>query len=88
MKLGRGAGDPARHLPAVDPIGEEGKRLGLVVAQLQFGLGVVDRAAVDPRRRAGLESAQLEAEPQQSAGSARRWSARPCVRRAMVESPT
>ena len=70
VKLRRGAGDPAGDLLAVDSIGEEGERLGPFIARLSFGLGIVDRAAVDPRRRAGLKAAQLEAEARESQAQA------------------
>jgi len=56
VKLRRRASDPAWKLPAVDSLGEKRKRLGRFVAKLLLDPGVVDRAAVDPRRRAGLET--------------------------------
>ena len=63
MDLRRGVGDPAGDLLAVDSVVEKRERLGLVVAGLKLGFGIVDRAAVEPRRRAGLEAAQFEAQP-------------------------
>ena len=57
-----GESDPARELRLIEVIREKRKRLRLIVAGLQFGPTVVDRAAVEPRRRAGFEAAQLEAE--------------------------
>ena len=68
---GVGVRDPARDLLQVDPVGEEGKRLGHLVAGLDLGLVEVDGPPVQARRRAGLESRQREAEPLQSLAEAR-----------------
>ncbi len=55
-------GDPARNLRRRERIGEERKRLRIIVARLKFGLRIVDRAAVEPGRCARLEPPQFEAE--------------------------
>ena len=60
-----GVRDPAGQLLDVEPIGEKRERLGPVVARLQFDAVVVDRAAVEPRRRAGLEPLESKAQPRQ-----------------------
>ena len=58
--------------PTGVPVGEERKWLRLVVAGLQLGVRVVDGAAIEPRRRAGLETCQSEAEPRECAADAGR----------------
>ena len=57
-----GVGDPAGNLLAIDPLGEEGERFGLLVAGLDFGLRIVDRAAVEPGGGSGLETFDLESQ--------------------------
>ena len=49
----------------VDPLGQRRERLGRLVAGLHLEPRPVDRAAVEPRRRAGLEPAERKAEPLQ-----------------------
>ncbi len=55
---GVGVGDPARHLARMlRGIAHEGKHRHRVVARLHLHYRVVDAAAVEARRRAGLEAA-------------------------------
>ncbi len=58
----RGAGDAALDLRRFDARGEHRERLGRLVARLHLDGSPVDRGAVEPRRRAGLEPAEREAE--------------------------
>ena len=51
-------GDVADDLRRRDPIGQEREGRRRVVAGLRLEPGPVDRAAVEPRRRAGLQPAQ------------------------------
>ena len=53
-----GLGDVADDLRRRDPPGQERERHRRVVAMLDFEPGPVDRPAVEPRRRAGLEPPQ------------------------------
>ncbi len=52
----------------LDPFGQERERHWLVVAGLKLEPVEIDRPAVQARRRAGLESLELEAEAAQAAG--------------------
>ena len=58
-----GVRDPAGQLFRVELVGQKTERLRIVVAGLQLALAVIDRAAIQPPRRAGFEACQLEAEP-------------------------
>ena len=60
-RFGR-AGDAAFDLRVVDARGQHRERLGRIVARLHLERRPVDRLAVEPRRRAGLEAAEREAE--------------------------
>ena len=53
-----GRGDPAVDLRVGDPLGQERERHRRVVAGLHLQARPVDRAAVEARRRAGLEPAE------------------------------
>ncbi len=66
--FGRGIPQVAGNLLLLQPVRQEGERDDPLVAGLLLELGEVDGAAVDARRRAGLEPAQREAEPLQRAG--------------------
>ena len=57
------AGDAALDLRRLDALGEHRERLRRLVAGLHLDRGPVDRRAVEPRRRAGLQPAEREAEP-------------------------
>lgn len=57
-----GVSDMTGELFDVQSTGEERERLRWVVSRLQLGLGIVDRRAVQPWRRAGLESSGFESE--------------------------
>ena len=57
----RGPGDAALDLRRRDPVGHDRKRLRRIVAGLHFDRGPVDRGAIEPRRRAGLEPAERKA---------------------------
>ena len=54
----RGAGDAALDLRRRDPVGHGRKRLGRIVARLHFHRTPIDRRAIEPRRRSGLETTQ------------------------------
>ena len=71
--VGRRSGrrDMTGDLRRGDPVGQIGERPGRVVAVLPLERAIVDRATVEPRRRAGLQSAQLEAQPIQRPGQRR-----------------
>ena len=56
-RLGR-AGDAALDLRSFDPLGQRRKRLRRLVAGLHLQARPVDGAAVEPRRRAGLQPAE------------------------------
>ena len=62
MGLGRRARDTARDLRVLDPVGQGRERLRRFVARLHLECRPVDRSAVEARRRAGLQSAEREAE--------------------------
>ena len=55
-------GDVADDLRRRDPVGQERERRRRVVAGLHVEPGPVDRPAVEPRRRAGLEPPERKAE--------------------------
>ena len=57
----RRAGDTALDLRRGDPLGHHRERLRRIVAGLHLDRGPIDRGAVEPRRRAGLQSPELEA---------------------------
>ncbi len=59
-RVGR-AGDAALDLRVVDALGQDGERLRRLVAGLHLERGPVDGAAVEPRRRSGLEPAERKA---------------------------
>ena len=61
--------DPAGQLLDAKLAGQERKRLRIVVARLLLRLRIIDRAAVQPRRRAGLEPRNLEAQAGRAPGS-------------------
>ena len=65
QRVGRlvGARDVARHLRVGDPVGQERERPGRHVAVLDHQGLPVDGAAVEPRRRAGLEPTEAETRP-------------------------
>ena len=64
VRLRRGPGDVAGHLRIVvrDALGAEAERGGIGVAGLHLKARPVDGAAVEARRRAGLEAASAQAE--------------------------
>ena len=70
-RRGRG-GDAAGDLRRGDAVGQIGERNRRVVARLHLQAGPVDRAAVEPRRRPGLETTEREAEPAQGGREAER----------------
>ena len=59
----RRPGDPALDLRRRDPVGHDRKRLRRIVAGLHFDRGPVDGRAIEPRRRAGLQSSERKAGP-------------------------
>ena len=63
---GRGRRDMAGHLRRGDLVRQVGKGSRRVVAVLLFERGIVDRATVEPGRRARLETPQLESQAMQS----------------------
>jgi hypothetical protein len=67
------AGDPAFDLRRRDPVRHEGERHRLAVSRLVLDAGPIDRAAIQPRRRARLETTQRQAEPGEGAREAERW---------------
>src|SRR5262249_6156403 len=60
-----GAGDAALDLGIVDALGQHRERLRRLIAWLHLHRGPVDGAAVEPRRRSGLEPSQRKSEPLQ-----------------------
>ena len=66
MHLGRRVGEPAAELAVRKPIRHVGKRERLRIARLLLQPAVVDRAAVDARRRSRLEPSALKAQPLQT----------------------
>ena len=58
-----GAGDAALDLAVLDALGQRRERLRRLVAGLHLDARPVDGAAVEPRRRAGLEPAERKSEP-------------------------
>ena len=70
-RLGR-AGDGASDLRRRDFVGEKGERRRRLVAGLRFKTRPGDGAAIETRRRAGLEPAQTKAVARQSLGEADR----------------
>src|SRR5579864_4567374 len=60
--VGRGcrSGNAALDLWRRDPVGQGRERLRWIIAGLHLDGGPVDRGAVEPRRRTGLEPAELE----------------------------
>ena len=62
MRFRRGVGDVAGHLRLGDAAGAEAERRGIGVAGLRLKARQVDGAAIEARRRAGLEAAVAEAE--------------------------
>ena len=65
--------DVALDLRPVDLLGQERERRGLGIAGLRLELRPVDGAAVQPRRRAGLQARPLQAQgPQLIAQQLRR----------------
>src|SRR6516162_3695056 len=69
-----GAGDAALDLRIGDAVSQRRERLRRLVSWLHFDPAPVDRAPVEPRRRAGLESPESEAEPRQRCRQADRRS--------------
>ena len=57
-----GVADVALDLGAINPAGQERERRGVGVAGLRLEMGPVDGAAVQARRRAGLEPGPVQAE--------------------------
>ncbi len=72
MGTGGRAGDVALNLAGGDPAGEKREGLGRIVAGLRLETRPIDGAAVEPRRRSGLETAQAESKPLQGLGKAKR----------------
>ena len=60
MHLGGGMGDVAGKLRRRDRVGEVGERRWRIVAVLNLKPLPVDGAAVEPRRRSGLEPAEAK----------------------------
>ena len=60
-----GAGDAALDLGLLDALGQRRERLRRLVAGLHLDRGPVDGAAVEPRRRAGLEATERKPDPLQ-----------------------
>ena len=58
----RRPGDAALDLRRRDPVGHDRERLRRVVAGLHFNRGPVDGRAIEPRRRAGLQSSERKAD--------------------------
>ena len=70
---GRGVGDPARALLGMHRrIAHEGKHRRRIVARLLLGLTVIDGAAVDARRCAGLQPANRQIQFAQAGGQRHR----------------
>ncbi len=59
----RRPGDPALDLRRRDPVGHDRERLRRIVAGLHFDRRPVDGRAIEPRRRAGLQSSERKADP-------------------------
>ena len=55
--------DPTLDLRGRDPVGHDRERLRRIVARLHFNSGPVDCRAIEPRRRAGLQSSERKADP-------------------------
>ncbi len=68
----RRRGDRAVELRVGDPRRQRRERLGRIVARLPREAPVVDRAAIQPRRRAGLQTAEREARPREALREAHR----------------
>src|SRR5690606_3662310 len=66
----RGPGDAAVDLRRGDGVGQGRERYGRVVRRLRFQAVPVDGAAVEARRRAGLQAAKGEAQPPEGEGQA------------------
>ena len=62
-----GIGDPAGKLLALQPVSQKGKGLRALVTGLEFGLGPIDRAAVESGRRTRFESVEAKPQPLQGA---------------------
>ena len=73
----RGLGDAAVDLRRLDPGRQKGEGSGGLVARLDLQPGPVDGAAVEPRRRAGLEPAHGKAQRLGSSASRGRAPRRP-----------
>ena len=63
-RVGRpvGAGDAALDLRVLDALGQRRERLRRIVARLHLEARPVDGAAIEPRRRAGLQPAERKAD--------------------------
>src|SRR5438874_13618510 len=61
----------AIELGLADAVGQERERNRIGITGLRFQLAEIDRSPIEPRRRSGLEPAQLETEIAQVSGQAR-----------------
>src|SRR4051812_30191668 len=61
-----GSGNPAMNLGVVDMVGKRGERLRRLVPRLRLHCLPIDGAAVEPRRRSGLEPSEDKAQAFQS----------------------
>src|SRR5690606_19679923 len=68
VSLRRAMGDVADHLRGFYPLGQAREGLRRIVSGLDVESIIVNASAIEPRRRACLESAKLEAGPLQGAG--------------------
>src|SRR6516225_6704890 len=66
----RGAGNPTLNLGVGDGVGQGREWFGWRVAGLHLDRSPVDGAAIEPRRRAGLESPQRKPQPLERDGEA------------------
>ena len=61
MHIRIGISNPARQLLQLQLVRHKRKRLGVVIARLDFGFAVVDRATIKTRRSTSFEALQAEA---------------------------
>ena len=81
MALAGRMGDKAIDLRRADRLRQEREGLRIGIATLSLKLGPIDRFAIEPWRRSGLQSAQTKAELLQSFAEAEGGASRPCARR-------
>ena len=87
MGLGGRAGDVAWQLRPVTRRRQRGEELGLGIAELDLERGPVDRRAIEPGRRAGLQPPESEAGRRRGFGRAKPRADRRSVRPASAGRP-